>query len=70
MQLNRSKIDVLMARKQMTNDDLAEEYGASRSRIQIILNSANVTPRTVGRLAEALGVDPEDIIAKEKQGNV
>ena len=39
----------------------------SRNRVQIILNSANVTPRTVGKLAAALGVEPEDIIVKEEQ---
>ena len=65
MQLSRSKIDLLMAKQQITADTLAERYGASRSRIQVIFNSASVTPRTVGKLAAALGVEPEDIIIKE-----
>ena len=67
LQLSRNKIDLLMAKQQITGEALAERYGASRNRIQIILNSASVTPRTVGKLAAALGVEPEDIIVKEEQ---
>lgn len=69
MQLSRNRIDLLMAKQRITADELAKKYGASRSRIQTIFNSANVTPRTVGKLAAALGVDPEDIIVKEQRGN-
>lgn len=65
MQLNRLKINLLMAQKQITASDIAEKYGVSRSRIQVILNSANVTPRTVGKLAAALEVGPGDIVVKE-----
>lgn len=67
MQLSRNKIDLLMAKQQITTEALAERYGASRTRIQVIFNSASVTPRTVGKLAAALGVEPEDIIVKEEQ---
>lgn len=67
MQLSRNKIDLLMAKQKMTVDKLAERYGASRNRIQVIFNSSNVTPRTVGKLAEALGVEPEDIMVTEER---
>lgn len=67
MQLSRNRIDLLMARQKMTVDELAERYGASRNRIQIIFNSSNVTPRTVGKLAEALEVDPEEIILRKQR---
>lgn len=65
MQLSRNKIDVLMAKEQLTAEGLAKRYGVSRNRIRVILNSANVTPRTVGKLAAALNVPVEDIIVKE-----
>lgn len=39
MKLCRSKIDIELARKQMSVTDLANVYGVSRSRMNIILNS-------------------------------
>lgn len=62
MRLNRSKVDVAMARKKMTVVQLAETYGVSRSRMNVILNSQVVTPVCAGRVADALGVDVAEII--------
>lgn len=62
MVLSRNKIDVAMAKKQMTVILLAEKYGASRARLNVILNSRKVTPACAGRLAAALGVDVTEII--------
>lgn len=67
MKLSRNKVDLLMAKQRITINELAERYGASRGRMQIIFNSASITPRTVGKLAAALGVEPEDIIVNEDQ---
>ncbi len=65
MKLDKNKIDLLMAKQQMSTNELAKKYGVSRNRIQIIFNSANVTPRTVGKLAAALEAEPEEIIVME-----
>ncbi|MDE6601606.1 MAG: helix-turn-helix transcriptional regulator [Lachnospiraceae bacterium] len=62
MKINREEINVVMARNKKTVTQLAAEYGVSRSRMNIILNSQIVTPVTAGRLAEVLGVDVTEII--------
>lgn len=62
MILNRNKINIVLARKQMSVTALAKAYGVSRTRMHIILNSKDVTPICAGRLAEAIGMDVEDII--------
>nr|WP_244090878.1 MULTISPECIES: XRE family transcriptional regulator [Anaerostipes] len=41
---------------------LANAYGCSRARINVILNSREVTPMCAGRLAKALNVKVEQII--------
>ena len=62
MKLDRDKIDIAMSKKRRTVAQLAKEYGVSRSRMNIILNSQTVTPATVGRLSDVLGVTVEEII--------
>ncbi len=62
MKINREKINVAMAKQKKTVAQLAEAYGVSRSRMNIILNSQTVTPVTAGRLADALGIDVTEII--------
>ena len=66
MEIERSKINLVMARNGLTINQLAEKYGVSSQRIRIILNSKNVTPAVVGRMAKALGVDVAEIIETEK----
>ena len=46
----------------MTVTALAEAYGVSRARMNMILNQREVTPLCAGRLAKALGVDVTEII--------
>lgn len=62
MKLCRSKIDIELARKQMSVTDLANVYGVSRSRMNIILNSNVATTVCAGRVAKALDVDVVEII--------
>ena len=65
MELSREKINVALARKKMTIAELAGVYGASRARMNVMLNQRFVTPMTAGRMAEALGVDVTEIIETE-----
>ncbi len=65
MKLNREKINIVMARKQLSITELAKIYGVSRSRMNIILNSQKVTIVVAGRLSAALGVDVTEILADE-----
>lgn len=65
MELSRNKINIVMARKCMTITQLAEAYGCSRNRINILLNSRKVSVLTVGKLAAALGCDVTEIMESE-----
>lgn len=62
MELSREKVDIAMARKKMTVTNLAEAYGVSRARMNVILNSRNVSTVCAGRVAAALGVDVTEIL--------
>lgn len=65
MILSRTKIDTALAKKEMTVQQLAESYGASKNRIYVIMNSRNVSHVTAGKIARALGVDVTEILADE-----
>ncbi|MBD5515220.1 MAG: helix-turn-helix domain-containing protein [Lachnospiraceae bacterium] len=62
MKINREKIDIERARKKMSINALAEAYGVSRARINVILNQRELSVVSAGRLAEALGCDVTEII--------
>ncbi|MBQ8804161.1 MAG: helix-turn-helix domain-containing protein [Tyzzerella sp.] len=66
MELNRKKIDICLARRKMTIGQLAEECGFSRNRLNVLLNSRNITPASAGKVAGGLGVDITEIIEAEK----
>lgn len=65
MRMSRKKVNIALARKQMTVSELAEAYGVSRARMNVILNSQVVTPVCAGRVAKALDVDVTEIIDQE-----
>ncbi len=60
--LNYDKVRLAMARNSFSVPDLAKVYGISRQRMQVIINSRNVSTKTAGRLAKALAVDVTEII--------
>lgn len=62
MKISREKINIEMARKKMSVKALADAYGVSRARINVILNQREVSVISAGRLADALGVDVTEII--------
>lgn len=62
MKLSREKLELARARKNMTVTQLAENYGVSRNRMNIILNQREITTNCAGRLAAALGCDVLEII--------
>lgn len=63
--LNIDTVYLLMASRGLTVSGLAEKYGCSRSRMHMILNQRTVTPIVLGKLAEALGVKPANIVKNE-----
>ena len=68
MELSRTKINIVLARKQMTVQKLAEAYGVSRARINVLLNQREVSTVAAGRLAAALGCDVTEILEDEQKG--
>ena len=62
IRISRDKINVFRARKKMSVSALAETYGVSRARMNVILNQREVSAVSAGRLADALGVDVTEII--------
>ena len=62
MKVSKNEIDLAGANRCMTVSGLAEAYGVSRTRMNMILNQREVTVVCAGRLAHALGVDVTEII--------
>ncbi len=62
MKISREKINIEMARKKMSVKALADAYGVSRARINVVLNQREVSVVSAGRLAEALGCDVTEIL--------
>lgn len=62
MKLSREKINLQLARKCWTVQRLADVYGVSRNRINVLLNQREVSTVSAGRLADALGVDVTEIL--------
>ena len=62
MRLSREKINLQLARNQWTVKNLAEAYGVTRNRINILLNQREVSTVSAGKLASALGVDVTEIL--------
>ena len=62
MTISDNKLRLELARHNMTMGELAAAIGISRSRLYTIRNSKNITPKSVGLIAKALGVDVTEII--------
>lgn len=62
MTVDRSKVNLILARKKMDVTGFCISTGFSRNRFYTILNSKNISPKTAGRIAEALEVDVAEIL--------
>lgn len=62
MKVDRRKLELAMARSCMESRDLPGAAGLPRPTVQNAIVGKSVRPATLGRIAKALGVDPEDII--------
>lgn len=67
MQLDRSKIDLAMAKAGKSIKEVAEAYGATTQRVNVIFNSVNITPKTLYKLAKALETEPEELLEEVKR---
>lgn len=66
MKVNRQKLQLAMARACMNSADLPNAAGLPRATVQNAIVGKGIRPGTLGKIAKALGVDPEDIIEKEE----
>lgn len=62
MRVNRSKLELIMAKKDMNQKKLAEVSGVSRQSLSYTMNGRSCRPELLGKISKALGVEPEEII--------
>jgi DNA-binding helix-turn-helix protein len=62
MRVDRKKLALAMARACMNTEDLAEASKMPRPTVNNAITGRNVRPATLGRIANALGVDPAELI--------
>jgi len=63
MKLCREKLDIQMAKRQLDINEICEQSGISRETFkQCRRGVRNAKPKTIGRIAAALGVDVLEII--------
>lgn len=65
MTIDRSKVNIILAKKKITISEFCNKSGISRNRFYTVMNSKNVTPKTAGHIADLLGVDVTEIIETE-----
>ena len=61
MKINAQRLEVILAKRNMTMAALAEASGISRQNISTIKNRGTCKPCTVGKLAAGLNVSIEEI---------
>lgn len=65
MNISATKIETILAERGVTKVTLANKAGISRQNISTIIRRGSAEPKTVGKLAAALGVDVADIIKED-----
>lgn len=65
MNISATKIETILAERGITKVTLANKAGISRQNISTIIRRGSAEPKTVGKLAAALGVSVEELIQKE-----
>jgi lambda repressor-like predicted transcriptional regulator len=67
VRIDKRKLELAMARKQMSYKQLTVESGLSRETVCCNAGKRNLYPSTIGRIAAVLGVDVTEIIAEEEE---
>lgn len=67
MEMDIKKFNLALANSCLTLEELSKKSGVGRCTISRVKNdSQKATPRTLGKLAKALGVRVEDLLQKEQ----
>lgn len=68
MILDRKKLQLLMAKQEMNVSDLARKGNVSHSSLyKYIKGTLNPSIKQIGKIANALNVEVEELIQKEKE---
>lgn len=62
--IDTTKLSLVMARKKMSVKGTAKKANLTPNTFYTVLKKGTVTPVTLGKIAEALEVDPAEIVAK------
>lgn len=62
MKVDRSKLELAMARACLTTAELTENAEMPRSTVNGVISGRSVKPGTIGKVAKALGVDVTEIL--------
>lgn len=62
MKVDKEKMLILMARKKINPNQVAENAGISVSTISSVMKRGACKPATAGQIAESLGVDVTEIL--------
>ncbi|MBQ7887043.1 MAG: helix-turn-helix transcriptional regulator [Clostridia bacterium] len=65
MKISKFSVEILLAEKNMTKSEMAKRASLSRQSVNDVLKRGTCEPRTLGKIAAALEVDVENLIAKE-----
>lgn len=70
MIIEKSKLEILMARNELRSGDLIKSAGISMDTLNRARKSQHLQPFTVGKIANALKVSIEDLVSDEDQKEV
>lgn len=62
MKADRRKLQLAMARACMNTEELVKAANMPRPTVKNVITGRSVRPATLGRIANALGVDPAEIL--------
>lgn len=65
MKINKYKFELQQARSGLNLTQVAAQCDMSRQNMSRILRKGVCNPATLGKIARALGVDPEEIVDNE-----
>ena len=66
LQLNRGKLELLMAERALNHTGLAKLSGMSRATLSYAFNGKRAKPLVISKIAKALDVPVQEIVFKPK----
>ncbi len=65
MKIDTTQVKILQAEQGLTQKTIAEKAGISRQGLSIILQRGTCSPHNLKRIADALGVQPIEIVKED-----